>query len=193
MLAQYKDIIYKDSATVKRVENKCLDYVLAAHRNVTKDEIIASIASGEVNDLNSDYYFALLMEEGQLLFDVAEKKFGRNLWRSDAWKNTKCKKRCPFGNICKKQLVQIEDELFCYGQLYYRKINEQIMISMANDKRIKILKPNGEVYIDLNCSEYDEQLLSEFFFKYKWFIWWLGDNGEYSGTKINGYNVISFL
>ncbi len=193
MLSQYRCIIYKDKETFKNIENECVNSVLNIHQDRTKEDVITSITLGEVNDINADYYFALLMAEGRLLFEVAEKKFGRILWSTDAWRKKDCKKRCPFGNICKKELVQIDDVLFCYGQLYYRRISENIMIDMTKNKSIKVLKPNGEVYIDLSCSDYDEQLLSEFFFRYEWFIWWFGDNGGRNGGKVNGGNVIPYL
>lgn len=193
MLSQYRSIIYKDKETFRNVEKECVKSVLNIHQDRKKKDILSSIALGEVNDINADYYFALLMAEGRLLFEVTEKKFGRILWSTDAWKKIDCEMKCPFGNMCKKELVKIDDELICYGQLYYRRISENIMIDMAKNKSIKVLKPNGEVYIDLSCSNYDEQLLSEFFFRYEWFIWWFGDNRGRNGGKVNGGNVIPYL
>lgn len=62
---------------------------------------------------------------------------------------------------------------------------------MTKYNSIKIIRPNGNIFIDLNSINYDKQILSDFFFEYEWFIWWFGDLRE--NNKINGYNVISCL
>lgn len=62
----------------------------------------------------------------------------------------------------------------------------------AEIQQIKIINPNGNIHIDLNM-DYDEQIFSNFFFDYEWFICWFGDNAGRKNKKVNGYNVIHLL
>lgn len=61
------------------------------YKNRTKDKVIKAIVSDEPNEINSDYEFALLMTEGQMLFNKAVKNFGEKLWNGAAWQKENCK------------------------------------------------------------------------------------------------------
>lgn len=191
MLRKYKSIIYKYGDAEKKVIDDCIKYVIDLYPNIDPHEVMNSILSDEPNNINCDYTFALLQTEGTMLFNIAVEKFGTKLWENQAWQKADCSKRCPFGNMCKKYLVQIDTEKFCYGQLRLQKVGEKELISLSETQSIKIYKPNNDIYIDLNSTNYDDQLLSNYFFDHEWFIWWFGDNG--GKGKVNGCNVISYL
>lgn len=191
MLAKFKGIIYKDKSAEKQIIENCIKYVIGIYPDIEPHKVIDLIQGGENNDINFDYNFALLQTEGTMLFSIAVKKFGSELWKNQAWKKTDCTTRCPFGSMCKKYLVQIDTEKLCYGQLMIRKIREKELISLSKEHDIKIYKPGNDIYVDLNFMNYDNQLLSSYFFEHDWFIWWFGDNG--GNGKVNGYNVIPYL
>lgn len=194
MLHEYQKLIYEDEKAKEKVKNDCLNEVLNMHKNRTKDEVIKAIVSDEPNEINSDYEFALLMTEGQMLFDKAVKNFGEKLWNGAAWQKDNCKVKCPFGSMCKKDMVIIDKNQYCYGQIYQKRLCEKDLIEMAkNNHTINIVNDNDHVYLDLNNSKHDKQLLSEYFFKHDWFIWWFGDNDGRVNDNVNGYNIIPFL
>lgn len=191
MLSKYKSIIYKNENEEKKVIDDCINYVIDLYPNTDPCEIKASISREEINDINCDYTFTLLQTEGRLLFDIAVDKFGKTLWENQAWEKPNCSKECPFGSMCKKYLVKIDTEKFCYGQLKFQKIGEKELIGLSKEHDIKIYKTNNDIYIDLN-SDYDDQFLSDYFFEHEWFVWWFGDFSD-DGDKVNGYNVIPYL
>lgn len=191
MLEKYRQLIYKNPAEIKNLEKKCWDNVVKSYPvelNID-DESRKQI-------LEHDYNSSVIFAEGQMLFELAAQKFGNKLWSGNAWKNKSCRTICPLGNMCKKNLVQIDNECFCYGQLYHQKITDDELILMAeNNHSIKIIKADGKIHIDLNDTNnekiFSEQIFSAFFFSYQWFIWWFGDNG--GKGKVNGINVINKL
>ncbi len=191
MLEEFKSIIYKDKNEEKKVIDDCIKYVMGLYPNIDPHKVINSIMNDENSNINYDYNFALLQTEGTKLFNIASEKFGTKLWENQAWKKAECSKRCPFGSMCKKYLVQINTEMLCYGQLMSRKIREEELINLSEKNDIKIYKLNNDIYIDLNSTNYDDQHLSSYFFEHDWFIWWFGDNG--GKGKVNGYNVIPYL
>ena len=194
MLKKYEHLIYANVSEKKKVENECIDLVVKEHREYSKEKILELILSDKPNDIDSDYQMYILMTEGSLLFDKAAKKFGDKLWQSKAWKNKTCKRRCPFGDVCRKYLVKIDNECFCYGQLYFSKITENKILEMLKEHNIQLLNSNGSVYIDLNnADDYKRQFFGSFFFEYEWFIWWFGDDGGRKDKKVNGNNVIQLL
>lgn len=191
MLEEFKSIIYKDKNEEKKVIDDCIKYVMGLYPNIEPHKVINSIMNDENSNINYDYNFALLQTEGSMLFNIAAETFGMELWKSHAWEKTNCNKRCPFGSMCRKFLVQIDTEKLCYGQLMFQKIREKELISLSQEYDIKIYKPSNDIYIDLNSKNYDDQLLSSYIFDHDWFIWWFGDNcGK---GKVNGYNVIPYL
>lgn len=176
MLSEYQKLIYEDEKVKEKVKNDCLNEVLNIYKNRTKDEVIKAIASDKPNDINSDYEFALLMTEGQMLFDKAVKNFGEKLWNGGAWQKENCKEKCPFGSMCKKDMVVIDKNRYCYGQIYQKKICEKDLLEMVtNNHTINIVNANDHVYLDLNDSNHDKQLLSEYF---------LGTIGLFGGLEI---------
>lgn len=192
MLEKFKPLIYSSEIQRKQVEEKCLQQVIENNPNHTRENIFKLICSKTPNEIAEEYYiYSLLPKEGQMLFDLTVDKFGKNLWNRKAWENKTCHKRCPFGDICKKQLIQVDEKFKCYGQLYFRKINAEKVKQLALNHTVKIFNNDKSVYMDLN-QYYDEQMLSSFFFQYEWFIWNFGDYGEKKG-KVNGENVIQFL
>lgn len=165
MLAKYKNIIYKDENAEKKVIDYCTKYVVNLYPDVDPHKIEKSIQDKENNAINQDYAFVLLQSEGRLLFNITAEKFGMALWKNQAWEKSDCFKKCPFGNMCKKYLVQIDMEKLCYGQLISRNICEKELVILSKTCNIKILKPNNEIYLDLdlNSNNYDNQLLSGYF------------------------------
>lgn len=197
MLEKYKSIIYENKEVEEKVKDTCINCIVVEHKDYTREEIMNQIASREPNDLQADFSFYLLMEEGKLLFDKAVKKFGNTLWSGEAWRISDCKRKCPFGDMCRKYLVEIDNIKYCFGQLYHNhnEIREnklvKIIIKMADKYAIKILKTDGNALVDLKSPNFDVQILSGFFSNYEWFVWWFGDNG--GKGKVNGCNVIPFL
>lgn len=192
MLEKYQSIIYQNEEDKEKVKKDCLNFIIHKYKNYTKEEILNLIFSDQPNEISDDYAFALLETEGHMLFDITAKKFGFKIWKGKAWKNKTCKRKCPFGDECKKYLITIDNLRYCYGQLYYNKITENEIIEMSKNHKIKIINPNENVHIDLNM-DYDEQIFSNFFFDYEWFICWFGDNAGRKNKKVNGYNVIHLL
>lgn len=193
MLEEYRKIIYKNEDEKKEVIENCINRVLEMYSESTKEEIIESITQDKSDVLNPEFIFELLMTEGTMLFDIAVKKFGEKIWNSGMTLDKKCKKLCPFGDMCEQCYVEIDEKHFCYGQLLQLEINEETLKQISIEKQVKLMKPNGEVLIDLSSSDYDDQCLSAYFFEYEMFPMWFGDYGGYGKNKITGKNVISHL
>lgn len=193
MLKKYRTIIYKNDDEVNKVIDTCINHVLKNHPECTKDELLKSIITKKNDILNYDFINELLMTEGKMLFDIAVAKFGERIWNSNVQLDDNCKILCPFGDMCEQYFVEIEGDRICYGQMLRKQINMKSLQKIAIDKKVRIIKPSGEVFIDLNLPEYDEQLLSYYFFQYEWFIMRFGESCEYDKHNVNGNNVISHL
>lgn len=233
MLEKYRTIIYKSEIEKRKVRDECIEEVMGRNPGCTKEEVLEAIKYIEevmernpgcteeevfeaINNedskksyLSLKYAQSLEWAESAMLFDVAVKKFGEKLWDSKKTLNRTCKKLCPFGFMCKKYYVQIEGEKFCYGQLHQMHINEEELGRIAKEKQVKLMKPNGDIYIDLNAPEYDEeydesiwerQTVSNYFFDYAFSFFYFGYSVPYSGLftcrnrdKINGGELISRL
>lgn len=193
MLEKYRKIIYESEGEINKVIDSCINRVLENHPECTKEEILESIIKNKSDILNYDFTNELLMTEGKMLFDIAAAKFGERIWNSNVKSNDSCKKLCPFGDMCNQYFVEIESEHFCYGQMFQMHIDMKSLQKIAIEKQVKIIKPNGEIFIDLSFPEYDEQLLADYFFQYEWFIMRFGEDCKYGKHKVNGNNVISHL
>lgn len=194
MLEKYRTIIYESEDEKNKVIDNCIDSVLKYHPKSTKDEILESVSKSKSDILYYDFMCELLMTEGKMLFDVAVAAFGEKIWSSDVKSNNNCKKRCPFGCMCKRYFAVIDGKYVCYGQMLQMQINMESLQKIALEKPVKIMNPNGDVFVDLSSPEYDEQLLAEYFFRYQWFIMRFGEKScEYGKNKVNGNNVIKFL
>ncbi len=188
MLKKFQKLIYKNLSEKEKVRSECLDFITHRYKNYSIDEILKFIDSNTSNEIADDYFFALMQTEGQMLFDIAVKKYGLAIWNGKAWKNKKCKRKCPFGDECRKYLIQIDNKKFCYGQLYKNNITQNQIIKLLKSCQVKILFPDEKIYLDLN-KKYDKQLLDSFFSEFDQFIDWFGDGKN----KVYGYNVIQFL
>lgn len=193
MLKKYRTIIYESEDEINKVIDNCINRVLKNHPECTKEEILESIIKNKSDILNYDFTNELLMTEGKMLFDIAAAKFGEKIWGSNVKLDNTCKKLCPFGDMCNQYFVEIEGEHICYGQMLQMQINMKSLQMIAIEKQVKIIKPNGEIFIDLSFPEYDEQLLADYFFQYEWFIMRFGEDCKYGKHKVNGNNVISHL
>ena len=192
MLAKYKSIIYKDKNHERTVINNCINYIQKNHPNYTKEEMYDLIEKNRDDMVSWDFIEELLMTEGQMLFAISVERFGNKLWARDKLPKN-CGELCPFGDMCDKYLVKIDGECFCYGQMLHKhKINMKLLQKIAKEKQVKIIKPNGETFIDLSLQNYDEQLLSYYLFEYEYYIMWFGDN-NHNKFKVNGNNIIKKL
>lgn len=193
MLEKYESLIYADKAAKEETHRKCIQFVKDNHPNSSIAEIDKALNSAISNDIIYDYEFCELMTEGKLLFDKVASKFGEKLWRGNAWKNATCRRKCPFGDICKKEIVQIDDDFLCFGQLYDRKISEKKLLEKTEAHIVKFIRQNGDSFTLTAClSDSDKETLSSWFFEYEYFIWWFGSCGR-KGGKVSGVNVISLL
>jgi hypothetical protein len=180
VIEQFKSLIYISDDERKSLQNDVYNSTLLQCPDLPGSD-----------SFEFEFKYNLMIKEGYRLFNLVSEKFGYKLWSNKAWRTKTCELKCPFGDICKKYIVKIDNNKLCYGQLYFKKINEDKLIYMTKYNSIKIIRPNGNIFIDLNSINYDKQILSDFFFEYEWFIWWFGDLRE--NNKINGYNVISCL
>lgn len=175
-----------------KVKRKCRNLVIESTPEFSKEEIINFIFSEEPNQFNAEFYFNLSMIESEMLFEKVAKKFGTKLWKGHAWENKTCRRNCPFGCICKKYCIKIENDIFCYGQLYDQKINEDTIYNMAETKQIYLLNSNRKVIVYLNKSTtFEKEIFSNYFFDYGMFIVEFGDYGD--KHKINGEKFILLL
>ena len=189
MLEKYKGLIYKSDDERKQAERRIFEECFTAYPELSADDYINADDERLPPDLRGLYYRLLEEYEGNCLFELAVNKFGKSLWLNGAWGRKWCKRRCPFGNVCRKELYEYKGKRYCYGQIYLR-VNPYLSDRLKNDyifsdysiifsdgKRInseKILKAQG-----MYLSSY-ETFISEF--------------GEKDSTgKINGRNVIPFL
>lgn len=193
MLKKYRPLIYKTKDDEKRTIEQCINRVQKYHPDCTKAEIYDSIKKNKLNILDYDFTRELLMLEGWLLFEIVNARFGQNLWSSNLLPNDNCEKMCPVGEICDKACVEINTKCFCYGQLLQKKIDINFLRDISSKEQVRILKSNGKILIDLSNSNYDEELLAEYFFKFDRFISRFGDYGERGFKKVNGNNVIVHL
>lgn len=207
MLEKYRTIIYKSESEKRKVRDECIEEVMERNPGCTKEEVFEAINNEDSKKsyLSLEYARSLEWAESAMLFDVAVKKFGEKLWDSKKTLNRTCKKLCPFGFMCKKYYVQIEGEKLCYGQLQQMHINEEELERIAKEKQVKLMKPNGDIYIDLNAPEYDESILerqtvSNYFFDYAFSFFYFGCSTPHTGLftcrnrdKINGGELISRL
>ena len=185
MDAKYKSLIYKEESEEKAVIQQCIDEVKKNHSQYTEKEIVDMIDNQEYSDVLYDFVRYKSMIEGGMLFDLAVERSGKALWNSNSFPDTStCKKICPFGDLCKSEYIQIDNNKYCIGQMYYMNYSEEIITSLSKERRICIYNENGQ-YIDLSA-DYDEQILSDFFFGIDDYICCYGENG-------NGENVIGYL
>lgn len=193
MLEKYRQLIYDSKSEQEKIENECLHLVINENPETPESEIIKAVFDNTPNKYAQDYGSYLAMSEGELLFKMTAEKFGYKLWNGKAWKNKTCKKSCPFGGICKKELIKINDDVLCYGQLFCKGLTESKIVKMTKTHRISLLKSDGSVYIDLNNTPdiAENEIFSNFFFDYDLFVMWFGDYGY--NHKINGENVIRLL
>lgn len=184
MLEKYQHIIYENKADRAKVIKTCIDRVLEYNPDRTKDEVLASIEQKKADILNYMFQEELMTAEGEKLFTIVVERFGNKIWRS-AEKPRNCKKFCPFGDMCKMYFVEIENEQLCYGQLLYKGIGEKELLCIAKEKRVRILKSDGEVFVDMSnpdCSDYDLENQSAYFFDHILHIMQFGEKGI--GDKI---------
>lgn len=191
MIEEYQHLIYENDEEKERVQQSVFEETLNCNKEYTVQQGSEAIQSHDKSEFDYDYVLTLMRAEGEMLFDKAVKMFGEPLWNGHAWQNKSCRARCPFGDMCRKELVAIEDNILCFGQLYKNNIDDEKLIRMSRSKRIKIINSDGSVHIDLS-KEFDIQALSWFFFKHTSFIWHFGDY-ELHKDRVNGINVISLL
>lgn len=188
---KYQDLIYQSEGEKSAVEQKCLQYIRDEYSSLTEDEIISELNSVTANEIQYDYIQFKAQIEGEKLFKLVSQKYGNPLWSKDIIETSICYRSCPFGEMCNKEIISIHMKEWCYGQLLFRNLSEKEIIKMiAEGADIKLLNERKEVIIDTTV-QYDPQILSSWFDKYRWFIQWFGDGTN--ERSINGYALISAL
>ena len=194
MYEEFKSLIYKSKEEEQAVIDEVIFDVIKKH-SCTKEELLNALSEDEPNEIQSDYHWELRTTENYMLFKLAVDKIGRKLWSNKAWHNKTCRRRCPFGDICRKRLIEIEGELFCYGQLY---IKHNIYVSSDSIKElyptqhIRVIEPDGTIFIDNRSPKFDIQIFASCLGEYEFFILDFGDKFTYP-NKIYGNNVIRLL
>lgn len=181
MNEKYKHLIYENQTDEEKVKQECYDYALRYN-------------SVGTNDFELDYSIALLLEEGKMLFDLVAKTFGKQLWNNGSWQTEHCERNCPFGEMCKKNKLQIDGEYYCYGNIYMKNITENRLISLLNEQHICIVNANNEVIVDLNSSFGDfgeREKFANFFSEMYWYIEWFGDSR--GGKQVVGETILDLL
>lgn len=188
MLSKYRSLIYANNEEMKDVENTCLSLVCDRYPDIPRNEIIRQIEADEATDIGYDYYLELAIAEGERLISLVREKFGVKLWKGKAWKQKSCKKTCPYGDVCTKTLLKIDDERFCFGQLYLMEITDtKKLIPLLNEHHIELIYTEWNAVIDVNStltedtekSRFYKECLGNFFFDYLYCSIWFGeDYGE---------------
>ena len=188
MLSKYRSLIYANNEEMKEVENTCLSSVCDRHPDIPRNEIIRQIESDEATDIGYDYYLELAIAEGERLISLVREKIGVKLWTGKAWKQKGCKKTCPYGDVCTKTLLQIDDDRFCFGQLFLMGITDtKKLIPLLNEHHIELIYTESNAVIDVNRtltedtekSRFYKERLGNFFFDYLYCSIWFGeDYGE---------------
>lgn len=181
MLEQYRTLIYTNDEERQKSENKYRDEAI---KSVNQIDYITATQRYEITanetQMNALYY------EGRKLFNLAVKKFGYNLWHGEAWQFKTCKRKCPFGNMCRKILFEIDNKKYCYGQIYSGipcEVNDELHQKFDNGI-YRVIRPDGS-----SCS--GQESLSFHISFYENFILEFGDYGI--DKKINGRNIIPLL
>lgn len=187
----YEHLIYSSEFEKEKVLSEIKNDVFANNPTISPELIESAIDSKENNIYNCEFDTHKRIVEGKRLFKRAEEKFGNILWANDNLDYSNCNVNCPFGEICRKAMVQIGDKKVCYGQLYHSNITEEDLKTMAkNGTSVKLYSGKGSLIADLNSPSFDEQILSAYYFEHETFIWEFGD---IENNKVIGGNVIPFL
>lgn len=195
MLKKYQKLIYSSNTQKQEIHNQCIRCAKKYNPGYSVEEIENALNSNKPTKIYYDFIEAKLQIEGQMLFDKSVIKFGNSLWNGSAWKNKTCDSRCPFGNACQKEKIQIDGTFYCYGQLYQNNITYKSLYNMSKKNHyVSFVEPTGEIQaLDFIHSENDTEKISSWFFGYTYFIWWFGDYKDSKSKKINGENVIAYL
>lgn len=193
MNEKYKSIIYSSNQDMQNTIDQCLQ-TAADRNNCSKADVQEDIKNNIKSAAVCDYVDALLWSEGTALYTKICQCFASELWKSNACLSNECAKKCPFGDICRKDYVLINDNKFCYGRLttLCGIKSDKELIELATKQHISICRENGSIIADLNSS-YDEQQVESWFGKYEWHIKWFGDSNNASGKAIRGEQAILAL
>ncbi|MCM1270115.1 MAG: hypothetical protein NC247_05750 [Ruminococcus flavefaciens] len=108
--------LYLDNTYSSQIYKSAEEFITM--QNKFKEIIMQKGISGD-DDYNIMLYKNSRTEyESNKLFDIAVEETGRSLWTEEAWHNPDCHKICPLCNICDKKLISINNNEFCYGQIY---------------------------------------------------------------------------
>lgn len=178
---KYRKLLYSSKNDEEKVLKKCIEYAL-------------EFSDFGTSDFESDYSYALLSEEGKMLFEIAVQRFGKQLWNSEAWHSEKCKSNCPFGEMCKKEKIQINEKCYCYGQIYLNDITKAKLYNNVDYCYISLVNCNNEIILNLNSclnNSLKKEQFENFFSEMYWFIIQFGDSR--GGKHIIGENIINQL
>lgn len=104
--------------------------------------------------------------ESRMLLNYVRKNGADKLWSGKAWQNKTCKRRCPFGEMCNKDVLSIDGTKMCYGQLLSRDLTFE---------KVKTLETGGsEIERILNNGDISEYSIESFFESYESFMDWFG-------------------
>ena len=154
---EYRYLIYSNKQDENRNIQNCMN-IAAELSNCTITSIEKDIANRISSEAVCNYTDALLWSEGTALFKLICDSFAIDLWKSNDCLSAECTRKCPFGDICQKDYISIDNKKICYGKLttsYGIKSSEEL-IKLAEDHNISICGENESIIADLNSS-YDEQ------------------------------------
>lgn len=200
MYEGFKNLIYKSEEDEKAVIEKVILYVMELN-SCTREELLEAISKDEPEtskerDIQYDYCMELNLTENCMLFNLTVDRFGRKLWSNNAWHNKTCRRKCPFGSICKKRLFEIDSKLFCYGQLYVKHneyISSDSIEELFSKQHIRVINADGTVYVDTKSPNFDIQMLAWCFDEYVFFLDDFGNKYTRYPNKIFGNNAIHLL
>lgn len=200
MLEKYRPLIYATKEEGEKVKQEAIESVIRnwskeiSRKEVTREEIIQSINEKD-NKYDPEYFMELAIREGDMLFEKVAEKFGYKLWNGKAWRNKTCKRTCPLSSACKKELVQIDNEYFCYGQLLAKKIYNRELHKIAETHLVQLLNSDGTIIVNFSEALANDDVFRVQLFQFDDFedlIEWFGEeSGTSRRTKVIGRSAIN--
>lgn len=196
MLDRYSKLLYNSEEERREAERRYREDYL---REVYANDSSRKTWEEEPETIENDISWTFRWKESTRLFELAVDKFGKKLWLNSPWKSGCCERRCPLADFCEKEfrrLLQIDDEKFCYGELYLKGIDSRKLDQLeAEGHTIKIVDLTGEVIYELNEEADDGTRESVGNFVENLYFISINSFGEYANRrrKIYGSNVIPYL
>ena len=197
----YKPLIYKDKEEEEKFIEDCLDeYLEFNHMTVTSKEEREKIKN---THNHSDFEWYFITSQCYRLFTLVYDKIGKKYWSSDIWSKDDCRVGCPFGELCDRQFISIDEQYYCYGQLILKKElgTDELLDSVAAGKRFKIVDHDSTVRFDSKGAGLDicEIRFNNYILEHDFYLNYFGDascirdkEGELRYVIIGGNSISQY-